>query len=142
MKLLGISGMAWLIAQLIKLVIVGVQTKKLNLYAMFASGGMPSSHTSFVVSMATQVGLVSGFNSTNFGLAACFCMIVMYDAAGVRHAVGRQAQMLNLLIDEYNEVQEVDINKVKEILGHTPMQVVAGIFLGLLVGIVGYYKFY
>ncbi len=141
MKILGISGLAWLIAQLIKLVIVWVQTKKLNFYAMFASGGMPSSHTSFVVSMAVQVGLQEGFNSTLFGLAMCFCMIVMYDAAGVRHAVGRQAQMLNVLIEEYNEQQEVDINKVKEILGHTPTQVFAGIILGLVIGYFGYKVF-
>ena len=129
---------AWTVAQLTKL-LRDFFRGDFRWERLTGAGGMPSSHTSFVVSMATQVGLVSGFNSTNFGLAACFCMIVMYDAAGVRHAVGRQAQMLNLLIDEYNEV---DINKVKEILGHTPMQVVAGIFLGLLVGIVGYYKFY
>ena len=141
MKILGISGLAWLIAQLIKLVIVWVQTKKLNFYAMFASGGMPSSHTSFVVSMAVQVGLQEGFNSTLFGLAMCFCMIVMYDAAGVRHALGRQAQMLNVLIEEYNEQQEVDINKVKEILGHTPTQVFAGIILGLVIGYFGYKDF-
>ena len=85
-------------AQLIKLLLEWVRTKKLNLYAMFASGGMPSSHTSFVVSMATQVGLVEGFGSTYFALATCFCLIVMYDAAGVRHAVGLQARMINLLV--------------------------------------------
>ena len=142
MKILAVSGLAWLIAQVIKLVIAFVQTKKLNFYAMFASGGMPSSHTSFVVSMALQVGMIEGFRSTLFGVAMCFCLIVMYDAAGVRHAVGRQAQMLNLLIDEYNVVKEVDIYKVKEILGHTPTQVVAGIFLGMFVGWAGVQYFH
>ena len=142
MKIVLVSGIAWAMAQLIKLLLEWVRTKKLNLYAMFASGGMPSSHTSFVVSMATQVGLVEGFGSTYFALATCFCLIVMYDAAGVRHAVGLQARMINLLVDQYNEQREVDVNRVKEILGHTPVQVFAGIILGVVVGYLGHANFY
>jgi len=142
MKIVLVSGIAWAMAQLIKLLLEWVRTKKLNLYAMFASGGMPSSHTSFVVSMATQVGLVEGFSSTYFALATCFCLIVMYDAAGVRHAVGLQARMINLLVDQYNEQREVDVNRVKEILGHTPVQVFAGIILGIVVGYLGHANFY
>lgn len=142
MKIVLVSAIAWALAQLIKLLIAWIQTRRLNLYAMFASGGMPSSHTSFVVSMATQVGLLEGWGSTYFALAACFCLIVMYDAAGVRHAVGLQAQKINMLIDRYNEDREVDANRVKEILGHTPVQVLAGIVLGVLMGYVGYYYFH
>jgi acid phosphatase family membrane protein YuiD len=130
MKIVLVSGIAWAMAQLIKLLLEWVRTKKLNLYAMFASGGMPSSHTSFVVSMAY------------FALATCFCLIVMYDAAGVRHAVGLQARMINLLVDQYNEQREVDVNRVKEILGHTPVQVFAGIILGIVVGYLGHANFY
>ncbi len=142
MKIVLVSALAWALAQLIKLLLAWIQTRKLNLYAMFASGGMPSSHTSFVVSMATQVGLVEGWNSTYFALAACFCLIVMYDAAGVRHAVGLQAQKINMLIDHYNDVREVDSKRVKEILGHTPVQVLAGIFLGIFMGYIGFYYFH
>ena len=142
MKIVLVSALAWAIAQLIKLLLAWVQTRKLNLYAMFASGGMPSSHTSFVVSMATQVALLEGWYSTHFALAACFCLVVMYDAAGVRHAVGLQAQKINLLIDHYNDVREVDTHRVKEILGHTPVQVLAGIVLGVVMGYLGFYYFY
>lgn len=142
MKIVLVSAIAWALAQLIKLLIAWIQTRKLNLYAMFASGGMPSSHTSFVVSLATQVGLLEGWNSTYFALAACFCLIVMYDAAGVRHAVGLQAQKINLLIDRYNADRELDTHRVKEILGHTPVQVLAGIVLGIVMGYVGFYYFH
>lgn len=138
MKIVLVSGIAWLIAQLLKLLLTWIHTKKINLYAMFASGGMPSSHTSFVIAMTTKMGLQEGFSSPFFALALCFSLIVMYDAAGVRHAVGLQAQMLNVLIDEYNDENKVDIERVKEILGHTPTQVLAGIFLGILVGVVGH----
>lgn len=138
MRIIAISALAWFIAQAIKLISEFVRTKRLNFYVMFASGGMPSSHTSFVVAMATQVGLTEGFSSTLYAVAVCFCLIVMYDAAGVRHAVGRQAQMLNVLIQEYNEKHQIDAELVKEILGHTPLQVGAGILLGIAVGWAGH----
>lgn len=138
MQLILVSAVAWAIAQITKLVIEYIHTKKINLYIMFASGGMPSSHSSFVVSLATQVGLIEGFNSTLFALSLGFSLIVIYDAAGVRHAVGVQARMLNQIIDDYYAKKTVNDYKVKEILGHTPLQVFAGILLGIAVGYIGY----
>ena len=138
MQLILVSAFAWTIAQITKLVIEYIRTKKINLYIMFASGGMPSSHSSFVVSLATQVGLIEGFNSTLFALSLGFSLIVIYDAAGVRHAVGVQARMLNQIIDDYYAKKTVNDYKVKEILGHTPLQVFAGILLGIAVGYIGY----
>lgn len=139
MNIVLVAALAWFIAQVSKLFLTWLKTKKINLYAMFASGGMPSSHTSFVIAMTTKMGLQEGFSSPLFALALCFSLIVMYDAAGVRHAVGLQAQMLNVLIDDYNDENTVDIERVKEILGHTPTQVLAGIILGIAVGYFGHF---
>lgn len=95
---------------------------------------MPSSHSAFVTSLATGVGLVEGFDSTLFALAAVFALIVMYDAAGVRRAAGKQARVLNAIIEDLNR-RELHPERLRELLGHTPVEVVAGARLGVLVAI-------
>lgn len=95
---------------------------------------MPSSHSAFVTSLATGVGLVEGSDSTLFALAAVFALIVMYDAAGVRRAAGKQARVLNAIIEDLNR-RELHPERLRELLGHTPVEVVAGALLGVLVAI-------
>lgn len=94
---------------------------------------MPSSHSAFVAGLTTAVGLVEGFDSTSFAICFVFSMIVMYDAAGLRRAAGKQASILNKLIDELIHTGELKQARLKELLGHTPYEVFAGAFLGILV---------
>ena len=105
---------------------------------MFSTtGGMPSSHSAGVVGLSTTVGLINGFNSVEFAIAIGYAFIVMYDAAGVRRAAGKQAACLNrIIMDVYKQDLQEAGGKLKELLGHTPMQV----FVGALFGIV--YAYY
>lgn len=130
-KALLAAIVAWAIAQFIKTVTDVIEQKKFNLEIIFSSGGMPSSHSSFVMSMATYMGLSEGFDSPFFSIAAMVAIVVMYDAAGVRRAAGKQAALLNKMIDTFD--LKVD-EKFKELLGHTPVQVIAGALLGIIVG--------
>ena len=133
-KVLGISMFACFLAQFIK--IFTGKEKFIQFSRLFTSGGMPSSHSSFVTSLATLVGIERGFNSTDFAIVAVFALIIMYDASGVRRAVGKQATILNKILETpgltTGEVQE----KLIEALGHTPVQVFVGAILGIIVGCV------
>jgi uncharacterized protein len=124
------------LAQFIKIFIFAFNRKQFNLNIFFATGGMPSSHSSTVVSMATSVGLINGFNSSIFAVAACFAFIVMYDAAGVRRAASNQARVLNqIIIQLFSKDNVLSADKLKEFLGHTPLQVFAGAGLGILISV-------
>ena len=130
------AGIANLIAQWIKTAIVAFRKKKFNLSILFSTGGMPSSHSSTVVGLATSVGLIKGFNSIEFAIAACFSTIVMFDAAGVRRAASRQAVVLNQIIQNlFHNNPEMNKGKLKELLGHSPTEVIAGAGLGIVVSI-------
>ncbi len=126
--------LSWFIAQLIKVILTYIFEKKLDLSRFVGSGGMPSSHTSFVTSLATAVGLVSGYDSSEFALALVLALVVMYDAAGVRRSVGKQAKILNAIIDDIHKHKKDPLNEVrlKELIGHTPKEVFAGAILGML----------
>lgn len=127
---------AWAIAQLLKVVITSIMERRLNLGCIFASGGMPSSHSAFVTSMCVVIGTTYGFGSEIFAVAAAFALVVMYDACGVRRAVGEQAKVLNKIIKTLNEKGDHSSEEaLKEILGHSPFQVVMGWVLGMAVGI-------
>ena len=102
-----------------------------NLRRFVGTGGMPSSHAATVAALSTAVGLKSGFSSTIFGVTLYFSLIVMYDAAGLRQAAGRQAAILNRLIDEHFEHPERDTHRLMELLGHTPLEVLVGAVLGV-----------
>jgi len=124
---------SWAIAQLIKILIELKKTKKINLALIISSGGMPSSHSSFVTAMATSVGFYEGFYSPIFAIGAVFSLVVMYDAAGVRRAAGHQAAAINMLFKLFED-QGIKLDKnLKELLGHTPVEVAAGAILGILV---------
>jgi len=127
---------AGVLAQLLKLLTHYIRYKKMNFRPMVSSGGMPSSHSSLVVSLATGVGLVDGFDSTTFAIACIFAFIVMYDASGVRQAAGKQARVLNKIVDELNKTSRVSEERLKELLGHTPLEVIAGAALGIIVAFI------
>ena len=135
MEIIFAGVTAWLIAQLIKFFHDWSMNKKPRIKAFLASGGMPSSHTAMVTAAAFRVGILEGFNSSGFAIIIVFALIVVYDATGVRRAVGIQAQKLNQLLEDSYVSHSLDIEKVKEILGHTPMQVLGGAILGVIVGI-------
>ncbi len=130
-KILWVSVLAWFVAQLIKVLLEFCRLKKIKWQLMFSSGGMPSSHTSFVTAMTTSIGITSGFNSTFFAVSAVISLIVMYDAAGVRRAAGKQAEVINLLLESIENSGVTLDKKLKELLGHSPIEVFAGCILGI-----------
>ena len=121
-------------AQLIKCILHLIVKRNLDLRLFTTTGGMPSSHSAGVMGLSTAVGLIKGFSSIEFAIALGYAFIVMYDAAGVRRAAGKQASLLNKIIETPGltgvEVQE----RLVEVLGHTPLQVFVGAIIGIIVG--------
>lgn len=131
-----ISGfVACLLAQLIKFVTTFVKKGRPDFRILTTTGGMPSSHTSLVTGLATSVGLQTGFGSVTFDIALALAFVVMYDAAGVRQAAGKQAKVLNKIMFELQHSLSFREEHLKELLGHTPLEVIAGAALGILVAI-------
>lgn len=124
---------AWLAAQILKIIITYYSSRKIDLTRFVGSGGMPSSHTSFVMAMSTSVGKLYGWDSALFALALCFSFVVMYDAAGVRRAAGNQAKILNIIIEDLAHNKPIANERLKELLGHTPKEVFAGALLGIII---------
>lgn len=135
MEALIAAVVAWFLAQAIKTVIACIKTKKLRLATMTTSGGMPSSHTALVAALSTRVGMLEGFTSIPFAICAVFSIVVMYDAVNVRQSVGLQAIRINQLLDEFDETKKINQDKLRIILGHTPVEVTAGTILGIVCGI-------
>lgn len=130
------SLISWFAAQFLKIIITLIREHKFNFVQLWASGGMPSSHTSTVCAMATSAGYITGTGSPLFAVATIVAVIVMYDAAGVRRAVGEQAKILNQVSENIMEGEEDDVpKKLKELVGHTPLQVFFGALLGIAIGI-------
>lgn len=126
----------WFFIQLFKLVYDLVVTKKFNFKRIMQAGGMPSSHSAVVVALTTMIGKEQGVASPIFAVALIFSFVVMYDAAGVRRAAGKQAKLLNKII-ETPGLSGVQVSeRLVEVLGHTPVQVFVGAFIGLVVGLV------
>ena len=121
------------IAQFIKVVTYLCTHKKINFKIFTTTGGMPSAHSASVVGLSTAVGLIRGFDSIEFAIALGYALVVMYDAAGVRRAAGKQAACLNRILNDFykHEIQEIG-GKLKELLGHTPLQVFWGAILGIV----------
>ena len=134
-KIIGVTALSWAVAQIIKIIIDCIRNKTINLKLITSSGGMPSSHSSFVTALATSVGFQEGFNSTFFAITFVLSMIVMYDAAGVRRAAGKQAEVLNIFINNFEKHGVKIDSKLKELLGHSPVEVVAGAILGIVVAV-------
>ena len=133
-RILLVAIAACLIAQVLKLIIDLIQNGKLSAKVLTTTGGMPSAHSALVTALAAGVGENLGWASAEFAIATIFAIVVMYDAAGVRQAAGKQARILNQMIDElFSEDHKFNEEKLKELLGHTPVQVIAGSVLGIVI---------
>lgn len=132
------SAAAWFIAQTIKVMLGVFREKRFNFRWFVGTGGMPSSHTAAATALATSVGITYGFDSGLFAIAVTFAVVVMSDAQGVRHSSGRQAALLNKMLDDIYWKKKLDDEKLKELLGHTPVQVWAGAVIGILVPLLLY----
>ncbi|MBE7711358.1 MAG: divergent PAP2 family protein [Cyanobacteria bacterium SIG31] len=125
----GISAV--IIAQVLKFFVHLIWKRKVDLRLFTTTGGMPSSHSAGVIGLSTTVGLICGFSSIEFAMAIGYALVVMYDAAGVRRAAGKQAACLNkIIMDIYKQELKEAGGKLKELLGHTPMQVLVGAIFG------------
>lgn len=131
-----IAALSWFLAQIIKIAINFFEYKKLDLKLLVSSGGMPSSHSSFASSLVVTMGLQEGFDSSSFAICFAFAMVVMYDAAGVRRAAGTQAKVLNIIIENVEATGIKIDTKLKELLGHSPIEVLAGALLGVVIAFV------
>ena len=132
---LDLAVVAWFIAQVLKVLINLVVHRKMDIQLLISSGGMPSSHSALVCACAVTIGRLDGFSSTAFALAAVLAMVVMYDACNVRRAAGEQAKVLNYIVEHWVEMSPAMVGEeLKELLGHTPLQVLMGSLLGIAVG--------
>lgn len=124
---------AWFIAQALKIPTYWLVEKKLDFMRFFGSGGMPSSHSAFVVSLAIMVGAIEGFSTAAFAIAVILASIVMYDASGVRHETGVQGQVLNEILEKvFVNGEPITDVELKELVGHTKVEVAGGFIVGVL----------
>ncbi|MCG3140368.1 MAG: hypothetical protein HDKAJFGB_01420 [Anaerolineae bacterium] len=130
-RVLQASVMAWAIAQISKFFIDLLWRRKINFRALTTMGGMPSSHSAAVSSLATGIAIIDGMGSTLFALALWFAAVTMYDAAGIRRSAMIQAKILNQMIDELFQGHPISEVKLRELLGHTPIEVFVGMLLGI-----------
>ena len=138
--ILVLAVIAWAAAQLIKLLLTYCRERRLDLDRALGSGGMPSSHSAFVCACASATGRLCGWSSALFAITAVIAIVVMYDAANIRHAAGEHAKILNYLMDQWAQEGHTPFGtRLKELLGHTPIQVLAGAALGSVIGLLGAY---
>ena len=132
-EVLKVSLISWFVAQALKVIISIGKEKKINLYRFVGSGGMPSSHSALVMGLSTAIGLKNGWTSDAYAIALAFSIIVMYDASGVRRAVGKQAIILNQFIKDWHKLKPIKEKQLKELIGHTPIEVFVGGIIGILI---------
>jgi acid phosphatase family membrane protein YuiD len=135
LRYLGPALLAWAIAQVLKVALTSVRERHLNLRVLAETGGMPSSHAAIVMGLTAAVGRLNGVTSAAFAIALIFSIVVMYDAQGVRRAAGRQAALLNRLVDDMVSLRPITDDRLRELLGHTPFEVLVGAALGIAVGL-------
>ena len=133
----ALSG--WFLAQLIKMISCFIRSGKLDFSYLMSTGGMPSAHTSLVCSLATSSGLHEGFSTAYFAIVVCFASVVMFDAQSVRKAAGEQAKLLNQIVDELLHEHHLSEQKLKELLGHTRLEVLGGLISGIAAAYGVYY---
>ncbi len=135
-KILMATLSAWLIAQTIKVVIGIFRKKKFDFRLFIGSGGMPSSHASGASCLATSIGIECGFDSVYFALAFAFAIVVMFDAQGVRRSTGKQASILNTIMEDIYWRGKIQQLRLRELIGHTPVEVIMGMLLGVTIAVV------
>jgi len=134
-KYIVVPMLLWFGIQVFKVIYDLITTKKFNFKRIMGAGGMPSSHSAVVVGLATLIGKYEGVNTPIFAVALIFSFIVMYDAAGVRRAAGKQAKLLNQIV-ETPGLSGIQVSeKLVEVLGHTPIQVIVGAIIGVVAGL-------
>ncbi len=132
-----IAGLAaWFVAQMLKVPIEYLRTHKLNWALLVEAGGMPSSHSALIVGMTTSIGLTQGLKSPLFALALAMSMIVIYDATGVRRQAGKHAELINAIINDLAAGHPLKEEQLREVLGHTPVEALGGILLGVVIPVV------
>jgi hypothetical protein len=129
---------AWVIAQVIKVCIGVIRQKRFDFRWFVGTGGMPSSHAAGASCLATAIGLEYGFNSVYFALAASFAIVVMFDAQGVRRATGKQARILNKITEDIYWQGRIDEIRLRELIGHTPVEVIVGFLLGVAIALLSH----
>ena len=134
-KILIVTLSAWAIAQCIKVVRGVIHEKRFDFRWFIGTGGMPSSHAAGATALATTCGLRYGVDSVEFALAAVFAMVTMFDAQGVRRATGEQAEILNKIMDDIYWKGRIEADRLKELIGHTPVQVFIGGMLGFVLAL-------
>lgn len=132
--ILALGALAWAIAQGLKVLIVYITEGKFDRERILGGGGMPSSHSAFVCACAASIARLYGTGSPYFALATALALIVMYDASNVRQAAGKQAKVLNYMMEHWDDKPEFFAENLKELLGHTPLQVFFGALLGIVLG--------
>jgi len=132
-KILLTTIFAWVIAQVVKVTIGVVREKKINFRWFLGTGGMPSSHVAGASCLATSTGLKYGFDSIYFAICTTFALVVMFDAQGVRRATGRQAKILNKIMEDIYWQGRVQEGRLREFIGHTPIEVIVGFLLGIVI---------
>ena len=137
-KILMTTISAWLTAQTIKLIIGFITHKKFDFRWFIGSGGMPSAHATGAACLATAVGLEEGFSSAYFALAASFAIVVMFDAQGVRRSAGKQARILNKIMEDIYWQGKIEELRLRELIGHTPIEVIVGLILGIVIALIAY----
>lgn len=137
-KPLMVTMSGWLIAQSIKVTIGIIRQRRFDFRWFVGTGGMPSSHTAGASCLASSVGIEYGFRSVHFALAAAFALVVMFDAQGVRRAAGRQARVLNMIMDDIYWRGKIHETHLRELIGHTPIEVIAGFLLGVIISTLAY----
>jgi len=134
-KILMTALSAWVIAQTIKVITGVIRQRRFDFRWFVGTGGMPSAHATGASCLATAIGLEYGFNSVHFALAVSFAIVVMFDAQGVRRATGRQARILNKLMDDIYWQGRIQENRLRELIGHTPVEVIVGFLLGVIIAL-------
>lgn len=127
------SLLAWGIAQILKVPIEYLQLRKINWALLIQAGGMPSSHSALIVAVTHAIGLSMGYDSALFALAFAISMIVIYDATGIRRQAGKHAELINAMINDLASGHPLKEEQLREVLGHTPIEALAGVLLGLIV---------
>lgn len=134
-RVIQAAALAWAVAQALKVMLTLAISRRFDKSRVLGSGGMPSSHSAMACAMLITIGFREGFSSSIFALAFCFSGVVMYDAAGVRRSTGKNAAVINQLMDMLSgNGYTFDEKRLKELVGHTPIQVLAGALLGTLIG--------
>jgi len=134
----GTTVAAWIIAQSIKVLLGVLREKRFNFRWFVGTGGMPSSHAAGVSALSTSIGVAYGFDSALFAVTLVFTLVVLFDSQGVRFSTGKMAGVLNKMLDDIYWKKRLDDKQLKEFLGHTPIEVFAGIALGIIVSLLMY----